>query len=332
MSRRADRVVVLDPFLGGSAPRLQHLYLWRVVIPSLPNLLLSATDLTTLRLLDIPADSYISPETMATCLSALTKLNRLDLLFQSRTPGPNPPSPSPDTRIVLPALTEFYFQGVCQYLETLLAQVDAPLLEEFKASYFDQLEFDISQANRFIGYQGLPMPKDLHLGFCPITEVRIVFCRRSSGEMKMDDQSLHLEWSILCKELDGQVSSLVDVCSQIVPMCFTIEQLFIGCGGLWSWYPQGRQLDNVDPTVCHDLFRSFTSMKTLELSTELEPFIAAALEKVSDELVAEVFPALERIVIHESNVTRMRPGISRGIKPFVAARQVAGCPVVVKEN
>jgi hypothetical protein len=167
----AEWVVVIDPFLNGSAPRLQHLYLWRVVIPSLPNLLLSVTDLTTLRLLDIPADSYISPETMATCLSALIKLNRLDLHFLFPTPGSNLPSPFPNTHTVLPSLTEFSFQGVCQYLETLLAHIDVPVLEKFEASYFDpldpidQLEFDISQAVRFICYRGLPKPKYLQLVF-----------------------------------------------------------------------------------------------------------------------------------------------------------------------
>jgi hypothetical protein len=149
--------------------------------------------------------------------------------------------------------------------------------------------------------------------------------------MKMDDQSLCFEWRIQCDELDGQVSYVVDVCSQIAPICSTIEQLNIGYRSLPDW-PVGRRLDNVGPTVCLDLFRSFTSVKTLELSNELEPFIAAALEEVSDELVAEVFPALETIFIHKEILTRMRPGISRGIKSFVAARQLAGRPVDVKEN
>jgi hypothetical protein len=61
-----EEIVVLDPFLSGYAPRLQHLYLRRVAIPSLPNLLLSTIDLTTLRLHDIPI-TYISPETMVAC-------------------------------------------------------------------------------------------------------------------------------------------------------------------------------------------------------------------------------------------------------------------------
>jgi hypothetical protein len=322
-----EKVIVLDPFLNGSAPRLQHLYLWRVAIPSLPNLLLSATDLTTLRLCDIPVTSYISPETMVACLSALTKLDQLDLLFQSRTPRLDSQPPFPDTRTVLPALTKFSFQGVCQYLEILLVQLDAPLLKEFKASYFDQLEFDIPQAIRFICYRGLPMSNYLGLTFCHKSEVMIALCQHGKGGRRIDDHSFCLEWTILCKELDGQVFSVLDVCSQIVPLFSTVERLDIWYGA-WSLVRThvGRQLDDVDPTVCLDLFRSLTSVKRLDLSTELEPFIAAALEEVPDELVTEVFPALETIYMARESL------LSPGLKSFVAARQQAGRPVVVEEE
>jgi hypothetical protein len=40
--------VIPESFLGGSAPRLQYLYLARIPFPGLPKLLLSATDLVTL--------------------------------------------------------------------------------------------------------------------------------------------------------------------------------------------------------------------------------------------------------------------------------------------
>src|SRR5216683_6161564 len=42
--------VLPDSFLGGSAPRLQNLFLWGITFPALPKLLLSTHDLVTLRL------------------------------------------------------------------------------------------------------------------------------------------------------------------------------------------------------------------------------------------------------------------------------------------
>lgn len=170
------------------------------------------------------------------------------------------------------------------------------------------------------------MPKYLRLAFCRLgRDVMMSFCHHGKGGKKVDDHRFCLEWQILCGELDGQVFSVVDVCSQITSLCSTVERLEFGYGD-WVWptsSPVGRELDDVDPTVCLDLFHSFTSTKTLEISSELEPFIAAALKEVPDGLVAEVLPALEKILICQVRES------SWGLKSFVAAREHAGRPVVV---
>jgi F-box-like len=61
-------------FLNGSAPCLEDLTLRSISFPSLPRLLSSTSDLTSLNLENIPNSGYIPPETMASCLSALPKL------------------------------------------------------------------------------------------------------------------------------------------------------------------------------------------------------------------------------------------------------------------
>jgi len=104
--------VAPDSFLGGSTPRLRFLWLERIPFLGLPNLLSSATDLVDLRLWEIPHSGYISPEAMATALSALTRLERLDLEFESSRSRPDresqrPPSSSTSTRFVLPSLTRW---------------------------------------------------------------------------------------------------------------------------------------------------------------------------------------------------------------------------------
>jgi hypothetical protein len=75
--------VVPESFLGGSAPRLQHLKLEDIPFPGLPKLLLSATGLVNLHLSRIPHSGYISPEAMVRCLSTLTRLERLEIGFKS---------------------------------------------------------------------------------------------------------------------------------------------------------------------------------------------------------------------------------------------------------
>jgi len=148
-----DAVPVLpDSFLGGSAPRLRTLALHGVSFPSIPKLLLSANDLVTLHLEDIPHSGYFSPDAMATALTAMTRLESLLLRFCSPRSRPDPPSRPlpPPTRFVLPALTKLCFRGVYEYLEDLLARIDAPVLYELFIIFFMDLNYDLPQLHRLI--------------------------------------------------------------------------------------------------------------------------------------------------------------------------------------
>jgi hypothetical protein len=81
-----DDVVLLDEFLGGSAPSLQMLLLERIAFPALPSLLSSTPQLITLRFSSVPSIGYISLEVMATCLVALPNLKQLGIEFKPQSP------------------------------------------------------------------------------------------------------------------------------------------------------------------------------------------------------------------------------------------------------
>jgi hypothetical protein len=119
--------VLPDTFLGGSAPRLKHLNLTGIPFPALPKFLPFCHDLVEVQLWKIPNTGYISPEAMATALSALTKLKVLHIGFASRH-DPTHRSPSSLTRVVLPALTHLEFRGAREYIEDLVARIDTPAL------------------------------------------------------------------------------------------------------------------------------------------------------------------------------------------------------------
>jgi hypothetical protein len=114
-------------FLAGSAPRLQLLDLYGISFPTLPKLLLSISDLVNLSLSAISNTGYISPEAMARGLSALSRLERLSIGFKSPVSRPDLRSrrPPPLTPAILPALISLFFRGVSEYLEDLVAQIDA---------------------------------------------------------------------------------------------------------------------------------------------------------------------------------------------------------------
>ena len=90
---------------------------------------------------------------MVASLSVLTKLEILTIIFESSQSCPETSRHSfPETRTLLLALTTFDFGGVKEYLEELVAQIDAPLLDEMVITFFHQgVDSDIPQLTKFFG-------------------------------------------------------------------------------------------------------------------------------------------------------------------------------------
>jgi F-box-like len=315
--KQFDVLAAGDIFLTGSAPNLQHLTLRG---NSIPRRLRSATHLRSLRLHDIPNSGYIPPETMAATLSALPQLKSLTLDFESPTPQPkrrNRPVP-PLTRFVLPALTWLRFQGVSEYLEVLTARIDAPLLEHFEVTFFHQLVFDIPQIIRFFGHHDLftGRPSCLTLRFHLALGAYIVFSdpMRNPARFRM--------WYIRCKRFDWQVFSVAQICSQIPSFRSSVESLNIIC----TLHSNSSPEDEIDTTLWLQLFHSFTSVRSLEIS---EPLIAAALQPLTEQPTADVLPSLRSLSVlgDMSDETTQQ-----NVQLFVGARQHSGCPVTVSRR
>jgi len=216
--------VIPDSFLGGSTPLLEVLVLTDIVFPTLPNLLLSAKDLVELSLFNIPDPGYISPETMATTLSSLSRLELLNLRFRSPRSRPSWASrrPPPMIRIVLPALKEFTFGGVNEYLEGLAAWIDAPLLKFVPITFFNQLIFDISQLPHFISHIENFEILDAEVSFWPDSASVQLALKTGKGWQQM------LLLDVSCTEADWQLSSITQVCDLSFSHISTLENLSIG--------------------------------------------------------------------------------------------------------
>ena len=157
-----DGTVLPRGFLGRSAPCLQYLHFEAVnalLFQELHNLLLSACNLISLQLEDIPKTCYISPEAMVRGLAGLTKLRTLSINFRFPEEAPDSnegfghrrrPGSEPPMRTVLPALTEFEFRGESAYLEDIAAQFDMPSIEDIYIEYFLP-RVEVCQLSRFIG-------------------------------------------------------------------------------------------------------------------------------------------------------------------------------------
>ena len=309
--------VLPDSFLGGSAPRLEFLCLISIPFPGLPKLLLSATHLVHLLLVRIPHSGYISPDTMATCLSMLTSLEKLELEFDSPQSSPdqeNRHSPLP-ARSILPSLRIFSFKGVNEYMEDLVSRIDAPRLGQMSTMLFNDIDFDTPELGRFISRTP---------GFAAQNEAHLIF---HSHDARVRLHSHYepsyrrmVEVVILCQVSGWQLSSLAQICTLSLRLLLTTENLYIyedpNSPPDWN--------DNIENTEWLDLLLTFTAVKNLYLSKQFAPYIARALKELTGGRTTEVLPALQNILLEGFQPSET---VQEGILQFISARQPTNHPV-----
>ena len=309
--------VVPDSFLGGSAPRLEYLSLEGIPFPGLPKLLLSATQLVTLYLSHIPHSGYISPEEMVTALSTLTSLEDLGLVFRSPRSCPDQASrrPPPSTRSVLPILTSFRFKGVTEYLEDLVACIDAPRLNELEITFFNDIVFDTPRLMQFISRT--PTSKALE-------KAHIILRNRSASlnllSWTSGDVKVNVE--ILCQGSDWQLSTLEQVCTSCLPPLSMLEDLY-------TYEDPHSILDwkyDIENGLWLQLLHPFIAVKNLYLSKQFALRIGPALRELVEGRMMEVLPALQNI-----SLRGLQPSgpVQEDIRQFVASRQVTSRPITV---
>ena len=317
---------ISDSFLGGSAPLLQFLWMNAVRLQGLQKLLLSATHLIELHLIEIP--DYISSQRTATCLSALTSLQTLFLAFQHHHYPPYQESrhPSPPTRIVLPALRYFHFTGVSKYLENLVTQIDAPELDKLSIT-FSKRASNTPELAQFVGRMPkLGVPYEARMVF---HDLRVAISVRLPSQI-FSHQLLDVGITSgdfrdipTSEELESQLSSLAQVCASLSPTVSTVENLYIyeASSSALTWS------DDMESTGWLDLFRSFIALKNLYLFEAFVPRIASALEDLEEGSTTELLPGLQNIFVR-----RFQPSghiQEEGIRQFIAARRRIGHPIEI---
>jgi hypothetical protein len=309
--------VLPDSFLGGSAPRLRFLYLTSIPFPGIPKLFLSATHLVAISLINIPHSGYISPEALATCLSALTSLVLLGLEFESPESCPDLESQRPflPTRFVLPTLTTFRFKGVNEYLEEFLARIDAPQVFSLRITFFNDIGFDTPELVQFIG-------RTPRLGV--YDEARLIFrSHEALVELRPKPSDYRMvEVIILCQVSDWQLSSLSQICALPLRLLLTMENLYIN----EDPYSQVDWKDDIEETEWLDLLQPFTTVKNLYLSKQFAPRIAPALQELTGGRTTEVLPALQNVFLEGFEPSEP---VQEGIARFISARQLTNHPVAI---
>ena len=310
-----------DSFLGGSAPRLRRLQLEGIPFPGLPKLLLFATQLVSFHLDNIPHSGYFPPEAIVTALSTLTRLEHLLLFFESPQSRPDPAHqrPPPPTRSVLPNLAVFEFKGDSEYVEVVMAHIDAPRLYGLYTILFNDIVFDTPQLTQFIGRT--PIMQALEKANVTFDGDAAAVKLSSLEPGRLDARYERLKVKIPCRELDWQVLSMEQICASCLPPLPTLD-LHIDENPHYRQHWQG----NVDNALWLQLLQPFTSVKNLYLSEEIARRIVPALQELVGDRATEVLPSLENIFLEEG---QQSGPVQEGIQQVVAVRQATNHPIAV---
>jgi len=323
-----ESLVLPSRFLGGFTPQLRQIDMDGTPFPTLPLLLLSATNLASLRLREIPNTGYFSPEALVAGLNAKFDLKRLEIHFLHPTsdlglesPRPRPNSPA---RVHLPALTDFQFRGDNTYLESLIARIDAPHIERFGITFFEQRTFELPQLAQFIGRTDRlkSSPYRTSIWFLDHrVSITHYFGPPSSG--------LTFRLEVSCHELARQVILLSRICEQLSLLVSGVERLDIETDHVvsdaWDETADSDSDSDSDSGAAQqwlELLAPFRRVRWLELIGTPVPSIASALEKsAAGNGSREVLPWLQSL--------HLRGPMSSPLESLVAARRRSGNVVSV---
>ena len=298
-----------DAFLGGSAPHLQSFVLEGVIFRALPNLVLSATHLHHLQLLDTPHAGYIPPEVMVTFLLPLHSLDRLVIGFTSPESRPLQMRPPPSTHALLPSLTHFQFNGASEYLMDFIVRIDTPMLEELQMILFSDVIPDISQLHKFIDRTDRLKTFIQAEVYFRSWEVQAIF--KPHADIGLD---------IACQVSDSPLSSMMRLLEQLLPIPARVEQLEL------HEFVIEDEWQDVDDSQWLRLLSPFVSVKSLYVSVGLGPFLASVLEELAWDKATEVLPRLDNLFLEGLGSLL----VEENIDSFVSMRQLTGHPVVVQ--
>ncbi|KAH8982447.1 hypothetical protein EDB86DRAFT_2970429 [Lactarius hatsudake] len=277
-----------------------------MLFQELPTLLLSARHLVTLHLLRIPPVGYISPEVMVACLATSTKLRYLYLEFEWDTSlhANGLIGPATVTRTVLPALTYFEFQGVCDYVEDLVARIDCPWLNGIDLSYLESSSgFQVSEIFKFIDRS-----EDPQLTLFDSVDVRF---DSSLGRTTTLNFSLSHDIPIYISLIGQDLRLVFQVFSQLTARLSNVRHLFVD--GSWRQGPEIGRAELVQ------FLHQFTTTQTLYVSRERAKRIALALKDADGEMAPRLLPALDLLCLEDQPVS--------SVAKFCAVRRLSGRPV-----
>ena len=299
------------------APNLRHLTLIGIDLPKRLRFLTSAVSLVTLVLTNIRASGYFRPGLLVARLQSLPQLEELSIGFSIPIPRPSAEREllgKWGTPMTLPNLKHLRFRGVNSYLERMLGQIRAPLLEQLDITLFNQIVFSLPHLLYFTSTtEMLKLPiAEVTFGHEAVSMIMIM-------DTHSTQQSRRFALHVMCRQLDWQIDCASQICSALMPSLSGVENLRLTFYG--QAIPTEWQNGEIDDTMWHEFHRAFVGVKKPRLCTALSEELSRALQVNDVGSDPGLLPSLQEIEIysHDSDL----------FSSFIRARHIAGRPVAV---
>ena len=302
-----------------SAPQLRELELNHLTSPIGSPLLTTAVSLVTLRLRWMRPSTNPYPNHLLQALSLLHQLEHLSISFSFPVPNrdierhmlhtPN------ITHTMLPNLLYFTFGGVSAYLEALLSHMNAPLLQNLKVYFFNQLSYSTPNLRQFV----------MTIGDLRSSDVRCLFYHKAVYIFNLPAKpwgGLAFVIYVGCDHLDWQVSSIAQISNILSPLFSTVVDLTLDYRSHTlssEWHNQA------DCTHWRQLLGSFGNVEILRVHNGLVGELSRCLAS-DGEPPLETLPGLKTLICPFGS----RDG--KMFAKFVHDREVAGLPIELIEE
>ena len=293
------------------APNLRRLSLHGICLPTGLSLLSSTIALSALSLTHIRPSCYFPPRHLATQLKSLPHLEELSIGFAIPIPLPSSEGellPVPIPLVTMLALRQLTFRGMDAYLDNLVNQINAPLLERLTLTLHFDLTFTLVNLTKFIHrterFKWLV--------------ARVIFNKDGVSidaeyieQQGVGKSSFHV--NVNCEPVDWQIDSATQICGALGKVLSTVEDLTVDLRDLGMPSDWESTLEDV---AWHELLLPFIGVKRLHIGSSLTLGLSQALKSDAAGLV---LPELE-----ELDVSLKTDDATNALTAFIETRELVG--------
>ena len=257
------------------APNLRHLTLPSTSPTRRLRFLTSTVFLVALEISNIQTSSYFRPGLLVARLQSLPQLKEMSIGFSTPIPRPSTEREllgEKGPSATLPGLKIFRFKGVGAYLESLLAQIRVPILEQLEITLFNQIAFVLPHLSRLVNITERFQLPSVSVVF-DRQEVYITTAHHSSRRFERGPFFLR----VMCKQLDWQIDCAAQICNSLIPTLSSVETFKLECSYDFE-IPTALENGAIDGTAWHELLGSSIGVKELYIDKRLLEELSHALQ------------------------------------------------------